>query len=441
MIPQITSLEALEQIPGTAPGEVTPATAPLETAAPASPAARTRAADRRQRAVTTPRVLRQAPVLWRFASGRGAFGIFINERQCWLGNQDGHIFALNHSGTVEEQVSLPRGVKCLVADDVWVYAGCDDGKVYDLSGKIPRVAYELAENVHIYWLDIHDGYLAVSDAGGRVALMNPEDEVEWLQTTGNRSGWMVRCDERGVFHGHSNGVSMYDKQQGRLLWHEPSPRDVLFGWQEGDMLYAGTAQNRIYGLTKGGQCRTIYVCDAPIYSCATAPEGRYVFAADNNNAVYCFTADGQRLWKLVTGCGSALSMQFFNDRLYIVTTQGYLACLDVSEAAIEDAQRGYIPEALQVQAPKASAAVRPSTTLETTSDESLGVVLECVREGSKLRVHAISPGFQANFRVQFPRNIRQEGMRYVVDEVRLSARGNFYRAYGNIKRLVDAAEA
>jgi outer membrane protein assembly factor BamB len=449
MVPQITSLDALEPVIGAAIGEAMPAAAPLETAAPATPpaatapaapAARTRPAARRRRAVTNPRVLRQAPVLWRFASGRGAFGIFINERQCWLGNQDGHIFALSHSGAVEEQVSLPRGVKCLVADDAWIYAGCDDGKVYDLSGKIPRVAYELAENEHIYWLDIYDGYLAVSDAGGRVALMNPEDEVEWLQTTGNRAGWMVRCDERGVFHGHSNGVSMYEKQQGRLQWHEQTARNVLFGWQEGDMLYAATAQNRIYGLTKQGQCRTIYECDAPMYSCATAPEGRYVFAADNNNAAYCFAANGQRLWKLTTGCGSALSMQFFNDRLYIVTTQGYLACIDVSEAAIQDAQQGYIPEAVQVQAP-AAAAVRLSTTLEATSDASSGVVLECVREGSKLRVHAISPGFQANFRVQFPRNIRQEGMRYVVDEVRLSARGNFYRAYGNIKRLVDAAEA
>src|SRR5579862_6910720 len=137
MVQQITSLGALEQLPGAAPGEAMPAIAPLETgtpptptpapiapgasAAPARTAARTRAAARRQRTGTTPRVLRQAPVLWRFASGRGAFGIFINERQCWLGNQDGHIFALNHRGEVEEQVSLPRGVKCLVADDVWIY--------------------------------------------------------------------------------------------------------------------------------------------------------------------------------------------------------------------------------------------------------------------------------------------------------------------------------
>jgi len=177
-----------------------------------------------------------------------------------------------------------------------------------------------------------------------------------------------------------------------------------------------------------------------IYSCATAPEGRYVFAGDNNAAIYCFDANGRRLWKLGTGCGSALSMQFFSDRLYIVTTQGHLAGIDVSEAAIQAAQQGYVPQAVQVQAP-APATVRPSTTLETTTDASSGVVLECVREGSRLRVHAISPGFQANFRVQFPRNIRQEGMRYIVDEVRLSARGNFYRAYGNIKRLVEAEQS
>jgi outer membrane protein assembly factor BamB len=354
-----------------------------------------------------------------------------------MGNQDGHIFALNHSGQVEDQFSLTRGVKCLVADDVWIYAGCDDGKVYDLSGKIPRVAYELADNEHIYWLDIQDGYLAVSDAGGRVALINPEDEVEWLKTTPNRYGWMVRCDAQGVYHGHSNGVTMYDRQDGHLRWNEQSARGVLFGWQEAEMVYAGTATNHIYSITKQGQRRTVYTCDTPVYSCATAPQGRYVFAGDNGAAVYCFDANGQRLWKLATGCGSALSMQFFNERLYIVTTEGYLACIDVSEAAIQAAQQGNVPQAVQVRA-SAVAAARPSTTLETTTDAGSGVILQCVREGSKLRIHAVSPGLNAGFRVQFPRNIRQEGMRYVVDEVRLSARGNFYRAYGNIKRLVEA---
>ena len=46
---------------------------------------------------------------------------------------------------------------------------------------------------------------------------------------------------------------------------------------------------------------------------------------DNAAAVYCFDGSGERLWKLSTGCGSAYSMQFFQDRLYLVTTDGSLA--------------------------------------------------------------------------------------------------------------------
>src|SRR5215469_12018117 len=125
----------------------------------------------------------QAPVLWKFASGSAAFGIFVDDRHCWVGNEAGHVFGLNQDGQVGAQFSLPDGVKCLVADDAWLYAGCDDGNVYDLTGKIPRVAYEIAHDVDIYWLDIRDGALAVSDAGGRCARFNHEDETEWVKTT------------------------------------------------------------------------------------------------------------------------------------------------------------------------------------------------------------------------------------------------------------------
>ncbi|HEY8375980.1 MAG TPA: hypothetical protein VIK91_05800, partial [Nannocystis sp.] len=62
--------------------------------------------------------------------------------------------------------------------------------------------------------------------------------------------------------------------------------------------------------------------------------------ADNCSSVYCFDRAGNRLWKLDTTCGSVLSMQFFRDRLYLVTNEGALACLDVSEPAIARAREG-----------------------------------------------------------------------------------------------------
>lgn len=66
-----------------------------------------------------------------------------------------------------------------------------------------------------------------------------------------------------------------------------------------------------------------------------------------------------------------------------------------------------------------------------------GVVVECFSEGSQLRVRVVSPGFQRDWNVQFPRTAREEGARYVVDQVLPSARGGFYRALGNIRKLVE----
>jgi hypothetical protein len=128
-------------------------------------------------------------------------------------------------------------------------------------------------------------------------------------------------------------------------------------------------------------------------------------------------------------------MQFAGDRLYIVTTDGSLACIDASEAAIAAAQTGTIPAIVNIKAPKQEAAL-PSSALETTSNASQGVIVECFRDGSQLRVRVVSPGYNPNWKVQFPRDIRTEGDRYLVDEVRESARGGFYPAYGDIKRLV-----
>lgn len=378
----------------------------------------------------------QAPVVWKFASGSSAFGIYVDRDRALVGNQSGQIFILNHQGQVQNQFRLPDGVKCIVADDGWLYAGCDNGKVYDLTGKIPRVAYEIAENVDIFWLDIKDGILGVSDADGNVTAINHEDESQWNRKSSGTYGWMVRCDEIGIYHGHSHGVTMYDWEDGKVIWKQSTRGEVLFGWQEEIAIYAGTGSSQVYCFSKQGEVKTIYQCDAPIYSCATAEDGNYVFAGDNCSSVYCFNEKGDRLWKLATGCGSAFSMQFFNNYLCIVTTDGSFACIDASESAIKSAQAGTVPQIVNIKAPVQVQAVIPSNSLETTSQTSSGVIVECYRQGTQLRVRVISPGYDSSWNVQFPKDIRKEGARYVVQEVHQSSRGGFYRAYGDIKILV-----
>lgn len=390
-----------------------------------------------RRAIASSRsTARQAPVLWRFDTGAAAFGIFVDAERCWVGNQRGDVYTVTHSGTVTNRFRLPDGVKCIVADDFWIYAGSDDGRVYDLSGKVPRAAYEIAADVDIYWLDIHDGVLGVSDRAGRITTIDYEDEFQWARTGRGQAAWMVRCDADAVYHGHSNGVARYDASDGSLVWENKAAGDVLFGWQERHSVYAGTAGHTVHRLAKGdGRTEAVYRCDGYVYSCATSPGGRHVFAGDNHSSVYCFDASGERLWKLGTGCGSALSMQFLDDRLYIVTTDGTLACIDADETAIAAAREGTVPQPLDVKAAATLAPVEPSVTVETTTFTGDGVVVECLREGERLRVRVASPGYEA-WNVQFPKDIREAGARYLVEGVRPSGRGGFYRAYGEIRRLL-----
>jgi outer membrane protein assembly factor BamB len=385
---------------------------------------------------STPSTARQAPVLWKFATKGFAFGIFIVDNRCWMGNENGEVFALDHEGEVQRKFKLPDGVKCLVGDHDWLYAGCDDGNVYDLTGRVPRLAYTIADHVDLLWLDICGGVLAVSDRNGGVTVIDAEEEQLWAKKSQGSSGWMVRCTRDAVFHGHDSGVTAFALSNGKQLWHHKLADNVLFGWQTATAVHAGCRSGNIYRLSKKtGKVELTCKADGIVLSNATSMDERYIFAGDNSSTVYCFDDKGNRLWALGTGCGQALSMQYHDEKLYIVTTDGTLACLDASEAAIEAAHAGTLPKTRELKAPKKGVAQADTTELETTSDASSGVVVQCVEEGSRIRVRVVTKGYHKDWNVQFPRNLRAVGERFVVDEVREASQGGFYRARGDIRRL------
>lgn len=377
----------------------------------------------------------RAPVLWRMKTGSSAFGIYADTERVWVGNQAGKVIAVDHTGETLSTFQLPEGVKCLVSDGMFMYAGCDDGNVYDLTGKIPFVAYNIDESVDIYWLDIHNGVLGVSDSRGNVYAFNPESENQWGNISQNGSaGWMVRMDDAGVYHGHSGGVAAYDPQSGIELWKAKTNGSVLFGWQDETHVYAATAMRAVQRFDKKGNLEQTYKCDSAVFSCASSPDGEYIFAGDNSSAIYAFSKDGTRLWKLNSGCGSALSMQYLNERLFIVTTDGSLAMIDASPAAIAAAQQGQLPTVkdIKAQAGQATAPLQRQT-LQSAQYSGQGVVLKCLKEGGKLRVRVESDGYHDNWNVQFPKDLREEGARYLVDEV--AETNGFYRVIGEIRKL------
>jgi predicted DNA-binding WGR domain protein len=384
----------------------------------------------------------RAPVLWHFSAGNAAaLGIFIDDELCWIGNQNGDVFAVGHDGTVARKFKLPEGVMCLVRDEDWLYCGCNDGNVYDLTRKVPFIAYEISESVNIFWIDIHDGSLAVSDDAGGLTVLDHDCDLLWQKKSPGGSGWMVRTDKDAVYHGYSGGVTAYDWPAGKVVWQQKLDGAVLFGWQEPTSVYAGTTRNVVQAISKAGKPGLTYKCDGTVYSCAAAGDGKYVFAGDSSSSVYCFDQAGKRLWKLDTTCGSALSMQFFKDRLYVVTSSGTLACIDVSEAAITAAQAGTVPKAAVVEAARDLKAASLGDTLESAPASGNGILVECYSEDGRVRVRPKSPGFKPNWHVQFPRNIRTPGTTYVVDGLREASQGGFYRVVGQIRTATGDAVA
>ena len=75
--------------------------------------------------------------------------------------------------------------------------------------------------------------------------------------------------------------------------------------------------------------------------------------------------------------------------------------------------------------------------LATTDTVGDGVLVQCLKDKSKLRARVVSDGYNPDWNMRFPRSIREAGTMYVVDEVKESSQGGFYLAYGEIKRFVQ----
>jgi hypothetical protein len=385
--------------------------------------------------------------LWRFQTSTQVVGLWVNEL-VWVANDAGEVFALDADGAVQRTLKLPHKSYCVFADEAWTYAGCVNGAVYDLTGRVPREMYRVTNSSAIGWIEGYRGNLCVSDHGGGITVIDVEGNVRWRrQDRRATEGWVARADATGVLHGSTVGLRKYD-WDGRRTWALTDLGDVRFASYEGEEIVATAGWCRknktaLAIISKEGRTR----CAVPLSagagfrpngaeSCAGGrdKDGALRFYVGCGRYLFGFDGDGNPLWHAPTNMRSPCNMQLVGERLFMTMETGIVCCVDVSAAAIELALRGEVPAP---RTEKAARLKRVSTELERTADTSKGVVVECINEGGKLRVRVVTAGYRKNWFCQFPRDVREEGARYVVDEVRKATSGKFYRVLGDIKRLVQ----
>ncbi|MEH2349442.1 MAG: VWA domain-containing protein [Nostoc sp.] len=86
---------------------------------------------------------------------------------------------------------------------------------------------------------------------------------------------------------------------------------------------------------------------------------------------------------------------------------------------------------------KASKGPASAADLPTTDTVNDAILVQCVKDGSKLRARVVSDGYEPDWNMRFPRSVREEGMLYVVDEVKTAPDGKSYIACGEIKRFMQ----
>jgi hypothetical protein len=117
-----------------------------------------------------------------------------------------------------------------------------------------------------------------------------------------------------------------------------------------EVVVDGSALTIRYGRI-GGISRDIDICWLDIHDGVLG-------VSDASGGIVAIDHEDEFLWRRSSKGRSGwmvrcdATAEYHDERLYIVTTDGSLACIDASEAAIRAAEGGTVPDAVDVKAPR-----------------------------------------------------------------------------------------
>lgn len=372
---------------------------------------------------------------WKHDPNTPAFGLYADVDRCLIGDNFGRVVEITPDGKLQNKYELPTEVLCIKRDDDFLYAGCNDGSMHDITQGEPRLVATVESFDIVTAMDARDGMICVCDHR-HLALANCEGEVIWKKRTGN-GGRVVCIDGKSVYHGNDNGVTRY-AISGKRLWRRQITW-FISAIQKDVYVYVASPYN-VYKLYKrNGKIARKYEISSGLYlgiNSACIEVGDEIIFVTTRNSISCYDdVSGRLIYVLDTVNIEPLAMSYHAGLLYCSSCT--CCMLDLRMGAINNARSETQPAPITVDIKTECKTLNLRRKIESVPEVKFGesgVIVHCVKEWDKLRVRPLSYGYHAGWNCQFPSDIKREGGRYLVDRL-IAGPGKFYRAFGAIKQI------
>lgn len=271
--------------------------------------------------------------------------LWVDDQGCWLCLRDGRIVVLNHQGALIQQYQLPKDSHCLALLDETPYVACQDGNLYELTGKLPQAVYDLRPLNQTYYqylilaLEAGQHHLAVADACGYLEVINTELRRQWQHHEPDHwQSWFLGSDEQTLYQGHYRGVTAYDLSTGKRQWFQALETPVLCGLVTTDSLIIACGNRTLYRLGKVPDLKTQEVSVTPFYTSTDIP---YCLALAEDRTSFWLGTHNSRLERLdftgtvkddiQLGVGGITAIQAWREALYATTGQGIVVSLQIRD--------------------------------------------------------------------------------------------------------------
>lgn len=390
-----------------------------------------------------------AHVAWKLETGSDGGALLVDEKQIIIGTNDGQVIFCDLDGHVTKQLPLTRPVGALVYDGGRLYAWCHAKKGYekwkgaliDMSFDSPMVLFDVEDfGDHCIHADMVDGCLALVDNNGNVGLFGCDGAAIWrMENLKLGDGGFLLADESGVYVAHKKVVRCYDLADGDIKWEFVCPggrqANITKGYKSEDYIYIEGC-GKVLQLDKDkGQLQKEFTPYR--HQAAGVCTGSGIVVTGNNPTVIFDKVSGMELYRVFISARLDRSVTWMSEtrQLYLFWDQLY--CINMTEDGLQRAAEGKYSRTFSHKVPNNSSEIQQPNLGTLTDPNTFGGVLVTCSDVSEsgdadqIKVTVSGDGYNADWPVLLPRDIREPGKQFVVDKLVPSELGHFYRVLGS----------